>query len=137
MTHDERGRKRKEGAVAPRRLLYPRRRCADPVRAFLQLLGARGSRIQTRDILFAHARPRNAFCGNYTTVRKRWPRRQRARVEEDTLSGWRGDRRTRNGFHCDDRRRDTIILIAIPQRSSPAVATDVKWSFKNIVAPDV
>ena len=59
------------------------------------------------------------------------------RVVEDTPSGWRGNRKAKNGSHCDDRRRDTIILIAIPQRSSPAAATDVKWSFKNIVAPDV
>lgn len=34
-------------------------------------------------------------------------------------------------------RRDTIIPIAIPQRSGPVVAADVKWSFKNIAAPDV
>lgn len=121
-----------------RSLLCPRRRCADLVRAFLQLLCARGLRIWPRDILFAHARPRNAPRGRcYGCAVKGGRGRQRTRVEENTPSGWRGDRKTRKRFHCDDRRRETIILIAIPQRSSPAVATDVKWSFKNIVAPDV
>lgn len=125
-----------KGKKEPRTDVFYAREDVVQIPALLQLLGARGSR--TRDILFAHARPRNAFC-YYATVRKRWSKEggQRARVEEDTLSGWKGDRKTRNGFHCDDQRRDTIILIAIPQRSNPAAATDVKWSFKNIVAPDV
>lgn len=109
--------------------------CRSRVRVFLQLLGVRGTpRIRGRAIscLLTHNRGTRPAA-----ITRLYPGKKRGRDRGGHIPGWRGDRKARNGLHCDDRRRDTIDSDSVTGGLPPAVPTDVKWSFKNIVAPDV
>lgn len=98
-------------------------------RVFLQLLGARGISKDTRprDILFAHAQPRNASCGCYAAVKRG------EGIEEDIPPDGEVTARRETVFivTTSEARHDAIDSDSVTGLP-PAAATDVKWLFKNI-----